>query len=294
MTPHFPGLREFSYNSLDRFVLDIFTLVASFPELHSLSIYSNTREAAKTAVAQAKPYLTIPHAAFAHLNTLRLRLFSHQSEEFIAWLVTLGDRIRLETLDLDVFHFYHNGWGPIAAINAYLTARGAYLRNFGLRIHYEDDREVDETILLSKDSDGDLDLGGLTNLRTLSLSSHNVEALCIALASLPPPSNSQSALETFEVSFTDWIHYDDFPCTCDPRLLVHEFVGVMRGDQFAHLTEFTILVPEIFGQWKDMLRQYFPRWKDTDVLRIGIIDRFQFPLDSWENVSEALLGTLAE
>lgn len=156
MAPHFPNLREFTYNSLDRFVLDIFALVASFPQLHTLSLYSNTRDSAKTAITQAKPYPTLPPTALASLHTLRLRLFSHQVDEFVEWLQSFRDPIPLETLDLDVFHFYHNGWGPIIALNAFLSgASGAYLQNFGLRIQYEDDREVDETRLLAEASQGD-------------------------------------------------------------------------------------------------------------------------------------------
>ncbi|KAJ6557738.1 hypothetical protein B0H19DRAFT_1148444 [Mycena capillaripes] len=296
ITPHFPGLREFTYNSLDRFVLDVFTLVISFPELRSLSLYSNTRPAAKAAITQAKPYPTLPPAVFAHLRTLRLRLFSHQSEEFMAWLLSIGDQLSLETLDLNVFHFYHNGWGPVSALNAFLSANGAHLRDFSLCLRYEDDRDVDEERLLSTDSDGDVDLSNLTNLRSLRLNSHNVEAVCRTLASLPLPDDAQpQSLSTLEVSFKEWIHYDDVPCACDPRILVHDFAGVMHGDQFAHLTNFRILVPEFFGQvGTEMLRQYFPKWKDTKVLSVQFIDRFQYPLESWENVRDALLGPLIE
>ncbi|KAF7333969.1 hypothetical protein MSAN_02398900 [Mycena sanguinolenta] len=292
MAPHFPGLREFSYNSLDRFVLDIFTLVASFPQLHTLSLYSNTRDAAKSAITQAKPYPTVPHTVFAFLHTLRLRLFSHQSNEFMAWLQTFGDRFRLEVLDLDIFHSCHNGWGPITAVNTFFGANGAHLRAVGLRIHYEDDREVDENILLTQVSDGDLDLSGLTNLRSLSLGSHNVVAICTSLASLP---NNSQGLGMLRVSFQPWIHYDDFPCTCDPRRLVDEFVAVMRGDQFAHLTAFTILVPAFFGDMgREALRVYFPRWKDTDILHIGFIDQVQFSSpDSWD-AGEISLDALVE
>ncbi|KAF8160220.1 hypothetical protein K438DRAFT_1985840 [Mycena galopus ATCC 62051] len=291
ITPHFPGLREFSYNSLDRFVLDIFGFVASFPQLHTLSLYSNTKDAAKTSITQAKPYPTLPGAPLASLHTLRLRLFSHQSAEFMAWLQTFGDRIQLETLEVDVFHFYHNGWGPIASMNAFLDANGAHVRTFALRLHLEDDREVDETILLSTPSDGDLDLSGLTHVRSLSLSTHNGEAMCAALASLP---SDPQTLDTLRVSFLPWIHYDDFPCMCDPRIILAEFVDVMSRDQFAQLAEFTILVPAFFGDGgREALRQYFPKWKGTDILRIGFVSRFEFPLDSWEGVRDALLDTLA-
>lgn len=187
MTSRFPGLRQFTYNSLDRFVLDIFTLVMSFPELRSLSIYSEPRPAAKFAITQAKPYPTLPPAVFTHLHTLRLRLFSHQSEEFMAWLLSIEDQLRLETLDLTVFHSYHNGWGPIAALNAFFGANGGHLRDFSLCLQYEDDVDiVDEEDLLLTESDGDGAYRTLWSTRSANLTlSQLISAIwstCIAFA----------------------------------------------------------------------------------------------------------------
>ncbi|KAF7351481.1 hypothetical protein MSAN_01580300 [Mycena sanguinolenta] len=285
--PRFSGLRHLSYNALDRFALDTLALVAHFPELQSLSLCSSTKNAARTAFTQSKPYPSLAPASFAHLRTLSLRLFSHQSQEFMAWLRTGGDHIRLETLDLVVFHAYHNGWGPIAALNAFLSANGTELREFGFRLRYEDDHNVELPILLSHDDDDELDLGGLTNLRSLRLGSHNVEAICTTLSSLPPDLHT---LKTFELLFREWIHYEAHPCPCNPRLLVREFADVMRRDQFASLTAFTILIPEIFGDgWKDGLKQFFPRWKDTDVLRLRSLDAFQSSFDTWESIKDTLL-----
>ncbi|KAJ7246148.1 hypothetical protein B0H12DRAFT_1306492 [Mycena haematopus] len=238
MSPHFPGLREFSYNSLDRFVLDIFALV--------LIAALRQKGCSKKCHCAGQ---TISHSPGHCFRVVA------PSNQFVAWLQTFGDRIRLEALNLEVFHFYRNGWGPITALNTFLGANGAHLQSFGLRIHYEDDGEVDESILLSQASDGDLELSGLTNLRSLSLGSHNVEAICTSLASLPSDSSS---LEMLRVSFSTWIHYDEFPYMCDPPFLMDEFVSVVDGDQFAHLTAVTIL------GGREALRGYFPRWKDTE------------------------------
>ncbi|KAJ6559994.1 hypothetical protein B0H19DRAFT_1260660 [Mycena capillaripes] len=290
-----PGLREFAYNALDRFVLDIFTLVAAFPELRSLALYSTTRDASAAAITQAKPHSILPsaHTAFAHLHTLRLRLRGDQADEFVMWLLNLGGHIRLETLDLSVFHFYHDGWGPVGGLNTFFGAHGAHLRDLNLSILYEDNADLDEELLLDKPSDGEVDLSNLTNLHSLRLGGHDVSAICRALASLPSP--SPPLLETLEVSFKGWIHYADVPCACDARVLVHDFTSVMRGAQFAALTRFAILVPEFFGEeGAELLKDYFPRWKGTEVLSVGFIDQFRYPVDSWEGVRDELVGVVVE
>jgi hypothetical protein len=117
-----------------------------------------------------------------------------------------------------------------------------------------------------------VDLSGLKNLHTLHLTSHNVESICHTLASLPP--TSAQTLRVLEVAFASWIYYYDLPCPCDPAVLVFDFAGVMQGDNFSRLTRFHIRVPEFFGEaGRNTLKEYFPRWRGTQVLRVGYIDK---------------------
>ncbi|KAJ6477213.1 hypothetical protein DFH09DRAFT_1006415 [Mycena vulgaris] len=287
IAPFFPGLQEFVYNALHEAAEDVLALVALMPTLRTLSVYSRIRGSSTTAIARVYP--VIPHTVFTHLHTLRLKLSSHDS--VISWLHTLSHPLRLETLDVNIFHCYHNGWGAVAALNSLLHATGEHLRHLTLRISYEDslDDDIDDLLRLTSAADGEVDLSGLNNLRSLHLNSHNVEAICATLTSLPDPGHT---LETLEVDFASWIYYDELPCLCDPGFLVHEFSTIMRGDQFTRLAAFVIRVPDFFGDRGRMaLREYFPRWKDTEVLNVGFMDSSPSQIDSWETVDDLLFGS---
>ncbi|KAJ7084937.1 hypothetical protein C8R44DRAFT_821749 [Mycena epipterygia] len=197
------------------------------------------------------------------------------------------DQLRLETLDLNFYHCYHNGWGPVATLNSFLRANAGHLRSLALRVTYDDSEgDVDDELRVTKPADGEVDLSCLPNLRSLYLSSHNVEAICSILKSAPP------TLEVLEVDFTSWIYYEEAPCMCDPGVLVYDFAAVMKEDRFARLTSFDIRVPEFFGeQGKEMLKEYFPRWKNTNnILRVSYINSSFYQADSWQTVRELMFG----
>ncbi|KAJ7649604.1 hypothetical protein B0H17DRAFT_1102168 [Mycena rosella] len=178
IAPHFSGLQEFAYNALDDVAEDLFAVVASFPMLRRLSAYAAT----PAPHTQLYPSPT----AFAYLHTLRLQLSSHESA--LSWLQSADEPLRLETLDLNIFHPYHNGWGPVGALNSLLHASGEHLRHLSLGVSYKDDiddDDIDAVFRQMRDADGEVDLSSLANLRTLRLTNHNVDAICSALASLP-------------------------------------------------------------------------------------------------------------
>ncbi|KAK7045010.1 hypothetical protein R3P38DRAFT_2609354 [Favolaschia claudopus] len=266
ISPNLSRLQQLSYYSIDQFSKDIFPLVAHFPELRTLSISCNATDSAREYIPINYQPLELPAFAFTHLRNLRLCLMKVQTDEFMRWLGTFGHRIQLEELDVDGFHFYHNGWGPIESLNAFLASNGSSLTHFGLYLRYEYGDSVDDTVLLSRPSEGDVDLSPLINLRTLKLGTHNIDAVCASLNSLPIVT---SPLVEFELSYRYWIHYHHAPCTCQQRFLVNDLAESMARDQFAKLRNFTIVLPAVFGDgpW-DWLREFFPRWNETDVLQI--------------------------
>lgn len=152
IAPRLAGLRDLSYNALERPAEDIFALVASFPALRVLSVYSSPKGAPTASITHGLE----PHPTFAHLHTLRARLYAGQSEELLSWPHSAGNYPNLETLDLTVFHGYHNGWGPVAALNAFLRAHGDHLRHLVFRVSYEDsDDDVDEMLRVEQPSHGE-------------------------------------------------------------------------------------------------------------------------------------------
>ncbi|KAJ7626071.1 hypothetical protein FB45DRAFT_1060600 [Roridomyces roridus] len=281
MASHFPHLREFAYNALERVSDEIYALLSALPDLHVLSIYTNYKDSPTVPITR----IPLPAGSFTQLHTLRLRLYPTQSEELRSWLHTAS--LRLESLHLTIFHCYHNGWGPISALSALLLgATAAHLRDLAIHVKYEDsDHRVADQIRLDKLSDGDLDFSALTNLRTLHLTTHNVNAVCQALSTLPP-----STLRAFRYDFSHWIYYDDVPCRCSPAE-VHQFVGVMNAQSlFDSLERFDLGVPVYFGDAGiARLRDHFGRWKDDGRMRIERSED-EFEVDTWASVNKERFG----
>ncbi|KAJ7464235.1 hypothetical protein B0H11DRAFT_78595 [Mycena galericulata] len=297
IAPRFPDLQELSYNALQRPAADLCALVAGFPALRVLSVYSSNKGSPTAPLTSTLPQT--PPLAFAHLHTLRIRLYSRQSEDLLAWLQTAGpDGLRLETLDINVFHAYHNGWGPVIALNALLRATAAHLRALTIHVTYEDSADVDAAVRVERPAEGNLDLSPLRNLHTLHLTAHNVVTVCGALNSFssdisaaPPP------LTTLRVHFLPWRFYAFAPCPCNTTLQQHvrAFADVTQSPPFARLRHFDLGVPEFFGEaGKTAVREFFglKDGRDEGVLRIGFseADAGRGQRDSWEGVRGEVFG----
>jgi uncharacterized protein YggT (Ycf19 family) len=158
------------------------------------------------------PALSVP--TFRHIRTLRLRLSA--SEELLEWLARLdGSRLPLETLDLRVFRWCHRGWGPVNALNAFLKWVSDTLDHLRLgidviaseeslnqesryifRIFHPSHRRLRRVVWTGPP----VDLSPLVHLSSLFLRTHDLRAVCDALASLPPP----CALRALAVHTSPW------------------------------------------------------------------------------------------
>ncbi|KAJ6533802.1 hypothetical protein DFH09DRAFT_1325652 [Mycena vulgaris] len=171
-------LEQLSYNSMAQASEDLFFLAASFPRLRSLVIHVELKSIMNTTIV----FPPLPTTNLTHLRTLRLRLSGHHLEQALSWLQAAG--VRPETLDVEVLHCFHNGWGPTASLNAFLHARAGRLEHLHLRVaHHRNSSDIDDIERLNRVSD--VDLRVLANLRTLHLRSHDLESVCTALDSLP-------------------------------------------------------------------------------------------------------------
>jgi hypothetical protein len=113
------------------FDADAWRLVTSFPNLHSLALYTN-------ATCPITLPSSIPGSVFRNLRTLRLRLTA--SEELFEWLTKLdGTRFILETLDLRMFRPHRGSWGSMSALNAFLKDVSDTLTHLSIGIFYETD-----------------------------------------------------------------------------------------------------------------------------------------------------------
>ncbi|KAJ7060810.1 hypothetical protein C8F01DRAFT_175282 [Mycena amicta] len=290
IAPRLPHLQDFTYNSTTHFVPDALSLVTAFPELCRLALYSRSSHAATRRIFYP-PYPTLPGAApFRHLTTLRVRFLSEEVDRLMAWLLTLGDDIHLETLDIVLFFEYHSGWGPVDNLNAFFKTQGHSLRTLMMQVQYDEiEEEIGELARVSNVSKGNLDLSPFTHLETLYLNLHHVSALLAAVASV-----TSTSLTSLETAFKEWPYWDDAPCGCDGSEVV-EFSDLMARDGFKQLTSFIVRVPSFFGpRGLEALYGYFPQWdkETTDVLQLLFVDDDRYPEGAMErdDVRDMMFG----
>lgn len=176
----------------------------------------------------------------------------------------------METLDVEIIHHFHNGWGPVAGINAFLHASREWLQHLHLCVIYEKNSEIDELERVQRAADGPLDLSPLTNLRTLHLHIHDMEALCIAFESLP---KGFSSIESVEIGTMLWPYSGDSGesganCQCDPARLFARLAQSMGGVQFSQLRQFVLRIPDVLDEesTQSAVGCFFPRWQKIGVL----------------------------
>ncbi|KAJ6458915.1 hypothetical protein C8R47DRAFT_1244601 [Mycena vitilis] len=276
-----PQLRKFSYNSTSNIREDVFSLITDFPMLQSLTLhtYSDKSRAEGTSM----PSLTLsvlPTANLEHLRTLRLRFWGSNSAQILEWFQHVD--LQLETLDVEILSSFHNGWGSIAPLNAALKANRESLRNLRLCVDYVGDHSHAPNFILTRASEGQVNLKILTSLRKLSLRTHDMEAACSALESLP----DLPSLQSVKVDQPAWLVEEASPCPCDASSLHSRFAAVMRRPKFSQLTSFSFLLPNHFDE--EMVREvktHFQQWGPR-VLRVGISDKFEHQTDSWNSVRD--------
>jgi hypothetical protein len=125
------NIHDFSFDFLwYNFDADAWRLVTSFPNLHSLALYTN-------ATCPITLPSSIPGYIFRNLRTLRLRLVA--SEELFEWLKKLdGTRFILETLDLRMFRPDRGtSWGSMRALNSFLKEVSDTLKHLSIGISYD-------------------------------------------------------------------------------------------------------------------------------------------------------------
>ncbi|KAJ7085114.1 hypothetical protein B0H15DRAFT_951139 [Mycena belliarum] len=289
-----PQVERLSYNSPECATgTDLFFLPASLPNLRSLVVHLALRSIEKPTLYFPPPAT----ASLAHLQTVRLRMSGQHLAQALAWFQATDARV--ETLDVEIIHYFHNGWGPVAGINAFLQASREWLRHLHLRVSYDDNSDIDELERVRRAADGPVDLSPLTNIRTLHLRSHDLEAVCTALDSLPKELSSIGSVEIATILWpisgdSDDEGESDATCQCDLAALFARLARSMGGAQFSHLLEFALLIPDVFDEESvNAVGRLFPLWKENRALKVGFTHSSDHQEDSWRSVSD-LLNRLAK
>ncbi|KAH8823755.1 hypothetical protein DL96DRAFT_1615393 [Flagelloscypha sp. PMI_526] len=175
ISERFSSIRNLVYWNIGTWALDLPELVTSLPLLESLSVYTKLRDIDET------PHFPITQGLdiLPGLRTLRLRLF-HPSK-LLQWLLDLpGYHTQIETLDIVVYNAHPTGWGLVGALETFVAANSQTLYDLSLKMEYYSDlpHDLDDQIV------HDLNLTTLIHLRSLTLRSHDIHAMCQTLTRL--------------------------------------------------------------------------------------------------------------
>ncbi|KAF8184251.1 hypothetical protein BJ912DRAFT_1043814 [Pholiota molesta] len=252
------NIHDFSFDFLwYNFDADARRLVTSFPNLHSLALYTD-------ATCPITLPSSIPGYVFRNLRTLRLRLVA--SEELFEWLKKLdGTCFILETLDLRMFRPDRGtSWGSMSALNSFLKEVSDTLKHLSIGISYDAGlNELSE----SRDLETQIDLGPLVNLHSLFLRTWNMPTVCSSLISLNP----YSMLEKLTIHALPWgpqKHSKTEPCKYLFSMFLPVFARIIAGEQFVGIKLLDLHIPE--GLDLGIVEKELAQWDRKGILK-GIL-----------------------
>jgi len=284
-----PNIQRFSYDTCTAPSEDAIYLVSAFTHLQCLSIYT----------PRHSPTFTLPTdrlatAPFLHLSTLRLSL--HNSEQLLQWLLHSCQNLALETFELRIYSPSHRGWGPVSVLNSFLVAQANTLSHLSIGIEYlPKDRTQSKGACLSPrcrktklnhTKGSPVNLSALSNIRSLTLRTHDIEAICDSLATL-----TTSSLEVITVDVLRWTLGLVQHCQCDClQLLELRILGrLMEEKAFLPMAYFKIGVPNsLLSQEGDWIDSFHDR-RERKALETSLVDEDGHQVDSLDSVMRVVL-----
>lgn len=112
-------------------------------------------------------------------------------------------------------------------------------------------------------------------LRSISLKTHTVAAICDLLLTVANPSSS---LESIIIEILIWYgpdsdddeDNDEESCDCVPSLLLKRLAAVMERRELCGIKVLEIRIPSNLGdEALDLVGSHFESWKKRDALKLG-------------------------
>ncbi|KIK52120.1 hypothetical protein GYMLUDRAFT_100805 [Collybiopsis luxurians FD-317 M1] len=286
----FSSIRSFVYSPLsDVWSSDLSQLIVSLPHLESLSIFANIRDVHGTL-----PVLLIERErqkVLVNLRKLRLRMFNPSA--FLEWMLNYpGYTPRIDTLDIVVGSKSHTGWGLIGALRPFLVANSDTLRNLSLKLQYNFGLQHD----LDHRSVESFDIGSLPNLRSLTLQTHDIDALCQTTTCFLQ--SHPYGLEVLTLNLVPFIPLEGF---YDEDYYRSKLRDSLDGRFFDKVTTFHlhVLCPvsghiqrdeEAVVKAQQLLAGLLPGWENTDRFEGRIIEGDRVQVGSLEWVNKTIWG----
>ncbi|KAJ4470250.1 hypothetical protein J3R30DRAFT_3540151 [Lentinula aciculospora] len=290
----FPLMRSFvfSYRS-DEWMSDFRHLVISLAHIENLAVFTNIGVGVRWPLPDSSTLSSVlpftPSSVLPNLRTLRLRMFN--PSEFLQWMLNLGGYTpHIETLDIVICHDYRTGWGLIDSLKPFLVANRYSLKHlslgmeYGYNIHHNSHGQFPQR----------LHIGSLPNLRSLSLQTHDVVALCKTTTSFLR--KHPFTLEVLTLNIAPFIFLDEsydeahfrstIRETLDPEIFARK---VIRFD----LNIMCLIFPceDDLDKAETLSRDLLPGWEGLGKLTVKVVQGRKSQVDSLERINGTIWGT---
>ncbi|KAJ3845902.1 hypothetical protein EV368DRAFT_89918 [Lentinula lateritia] len=262
---------------------DISQVISSLPQLESLCIFTNISSDVWG------PLLPPPNVEGQQRflpNLWKLRLHMSNPSKFLRWMLDHSMYApQIHTLDIIIYNDTRNGWGLVCALEPFLIANNDTLKlEYNSRLqHGMNDQRIQS-----------LNIGSLPNLHSLTLQTHDIEALCRTINTFL--SSSPLVLKTLTLNLLPFFSLEE---SCDNDKIQSELRKCLDPKKFPDRTllALNILLP-LSGHISSneafmLLAQHFledilPNWAETGRLNTGIPLRTQFQVDSLETICSTI------
>ncbi|KAJ3852079.1 hypothetical protein EV368DRAFT_82895 [Lentinula lateritia] len=151
---------------------DLPQLITSLPHLDSLAIFTNIFRSVRVTLPDF-PTTQGQQSFLPNLRRLRLRMANPSL--ILQWILNHSCYTpQIDTLDIMICHNSSTGWGLVEALEPFLKANSDTLKNLSIGLDYDLDLHHE----LNDHTIPQLHMGNLPNLRSLTLQTHDIDALC--------------------------------------------------------------------------------------------------------------------
>ncbi|KAJ3808439.1 hypothetical protein F5876DRAFT_78721 [Lentinula aff. lateritia] len=169
----FSSIRSFVYSNMSHvWCSDLPQLITSLPHLDSLAIFTNIFRSVRVTLPDF-PTTQGQQSFLPNLRRLRLRMAN--PSRILQWILNHSCYTpQIDTLDIMICHNSSTGWGLVEALEPFLKANSDTLKNLSIGLDYDLDLRHE----LNDHTIPQLHMGNLPNLRSLTLQTHDIDALC--------------------------------------------------------------------------------------------------------------------
>ncbi|KAJ4489006.1 hypothetical protein C8J55DRAFT_604194 [Lentinula edodes] len=285
----FSSIRSFVYSNMSHvWCSDLPQLITSLPHLDSLAIFTNIFRSVRVTLPDF-PTMQGQQSFLPNLRRLRLRMANPSL--ILQWILNHSCYTpQIDTLDIMICHNSSTGWGLVEALEPFLKANSDTLKNLSIGLDYDLDLHHE----LNDHTIPQLHMGNLPNLRSLTLQTHDIDALRQSTFSLL--TGHQSVLDVLTLDLVPFIPVEGSYDEDHFRAILGECLNIDFSNKVKSL-RVNILCPVIpcdrgyLGLAQTLSVGLLPKWEHIGKLEVRIIRGRKWQVDSVEYINRRIWGS---